>query len=117
MTGEERHRFYVGDGPDEWEYGLVNVAAFLAHAMTESISGDACDEFHWERNTYAAASGGGDGGNPQHYAISNSCGQNGQDYQSYACAADEGHMQCDVDRNLVLQATTSSVYKRWNCTQ
>lgn len=49
--------------------GLVNLAFFLANAMSESITGDSCDEMHW------AKSG-------SKYPISNSCGQNGRDYGS-----------------------------------
>lgn len=47
--------------------GLVNLALFLANAMAESIKTDSCDEVHWEKN---------DG----HFAIANSCGQNGRNY-------------------------------------
>ena len=30
-------------------YGLVNIAAFLAQAMKETIRYDACDENSWDR--------------------------------------------------------------------
>ncbi|KAL7532158.1 hypothetical protein ACHAXR_009762, partial [Thalassiosira sp. AJA248-18] len=99
--------------------------AFLAHAMTESITKDACDEFHWEKNSdgdvscssdKSSSSGGGGGGGKQgacgdnHYAISNSCGQAGMNYQEFQCMEGEEHMSCNVDRNMILQASTSVVY-------
>ena len=36
--------FYLGLGDDIAVYGLINVAAFLAQRMVESIKYDACDE-------------------------------------------------------------------------
>ncbi len=47
------NRFYVGeDGGNGAEgrhaHGLVNVAAFLAQSMFESIRHGACDEHSWE---------------------------------------------------------------------
>ncbi|MCB9620694.1 MAG: hypothetical protein H6724_14745 [Sandaracinus sp.] len=50
---------------------LVNLAAFLAQAMKETIKYDACDENNWDATN--------------NYAISNACGQLGQDYGSYDC--------------------------------
>ena len=113
ITGNKKHKFYLGNQPSEWEYGLVNVAAFLGQAMTESISKDACDEYNWEMNTDDFSNGKvtatvvkGD----QHYATSNACGQGGLNYQEYHCDAEESHMECAVDRNMKIQATTSEVY-------
>ena len=112
ITTNPNHIFYMGDldganaGPQEWEYGLINVAAFLSQAMAESISHDACDEFHWEQNTDADSSSR----TSEYYAISNSCGQESQNYQEFHCAQEESHMECPVDRNMVIQATTSRVY-------
>lgn len=51
-------------------YGLINVAAFLAQAMKETIRYDACDENSWDRV-----------GDDLMYPISNACGQLGQSYQ------------------------------------
>lgn len=51
-------------------YGLVNVAAFLAQAMKETIRYDACDENSWDRV-----------GDRLMYPIANACGQLGQSYQ------------------------------------
>ena len=44
--GVRRRR--LGREPRNFEYGLANIAAFLGHAMTDSIRNDACDEYHWE---------------------------------------------------------------------
>jgi len=118
ITGNTKHLFYVGNDNVEssWEYGLVNVANFLAQSMVESISSDACDEYSHESNTDDdAAKQGGDDGNTkkdasEKYAISNSCGQNNMNYQDMKCSADESYMACDVDRSMILQATTSAVY-------
>lgn len=43
--------FYLGEeGVDRgWDYGLVNLAAFLAQCMKETILYDACDENNWVR--------------------------------------------------------------------
>ena len=45
--GDDRMHFYIGqtDGSGV-VHGLVNVAAFLAHAMSVSIKYDVCDEFN-----------------------------------------------------------------------
>lgn len=67
-------------------YGLVNVAAFLAQAMKETIRYDACDENSWDRV-----------GDDEMYAISNSCGQLGQSYQVRRGAT--GHMMRAFERN------------------
>ena len=48
--------------------GLVNIAAFLAQSMKETIKYDACDENNWDII---------DG----KYPLSNACGQLGQSYQ------------------------------------
>jgi hypothetical protein len=41
--------FYLGaEGVDlGWEYGMVNLAAFMAQCMKETILYDACDENSW----------------------------------------------------------------------
>jgi hypothetical protein len=41
--------FYLGEEDVDlgWEYGLVNLAAFLAQCMKETIPYDACDENNW----------------------------------------------------------------------
>lgn len=76
-------------------YGLVNIAAFLAQALHESIHYDACDENNWDMINGASV-----------YPLSNSCGQLGQSYQDYTCSAAEAHMACEVDPTMTINATT-----------
>jgi hypothetical protein len=76
-------------------YALVNIAAFLSQSMQETIRYNACDENSWDIV-----------GPANKYPISNSCGQVGQSYQDYQCSAEDAHMQCKVDPNLELRATT-----------
>jgi predicted chitinase len=83
-----------GDGADH-TYGLVNLAAFLAQSMKETIKYDACDENSWD-----LVAG--------RYPASNACGQLGQSYQDYKCSAAEAHMQCEVDPTLEITATTNA---------
>ena len=41
--------FYMGDDtPEGHLYGLVNIAAFLAQSMKETIQYNACDENSWD---------------------------------------------------------------------
>ena len=108
ITGDPKHSFYLGNKGDEWEYGVTNIAVFLAHAVTLSIQHDACDEFHTDMNTDVAVATGED--NDEFYAISNSCGQYGLNYGDFHCGEEERHMECEVDPNLNLQATTSLIY-------
>jgi len=78
-------------------YGLVNVAAFLAQAMKETIRYDACDENSWDRV-----------GTDLMYPISNACGQLGQSYQDYHCSEEERHMECEVDPQMTITAVTNA---------
>ena len=88
---------YMGDeSPYGYEYGLVNIAAFLAQSMKETIRYNACDENNWDFD-----------GN-QMYALSNSCGQVGQSYQDYKCSKEEQHMACAVDPTMEIKATTNA---------
>ena len=43
-------KFYIGESAVEngHVYGLVNIAAFLAQSMKETIQYDACDENSWD---------------------------------------------------------------------
>ncbi|KAL7536851.1 hypothetical protein ACHAXR_007434 [Thalassiosira sp. AJA248-18] len=78
-------------------YGLINVAAFLAQAMKETIRYDACDENSWDRV-----------GSKLMYPISNACGQLGQSYQDYHCSEEEKHMECEVDPEMSITAVTNA---------
>lgn len=56
-------------------YGIVNIAAFLANCMVESIRYDTCDEGNWEESSLGG------------YPASNACGQNYRSYQDERCTA------------------------------
>jgi len=88
--------FFMGDdSPNGHVYGLVNIAAFLAQSMKETIKYNACDENSWD-----LVSGG--------YPLSNACGQLGQSYQDYSCADHEKHMECPVRKDMTITATTNA---------
>lgn len=83
--------FWLGD-PDatpevQMQQGLVNIAAFLAQSMKETIKYDACDENNWD--------------NANNYKISNACGQLGQNYADYDC-----DMACPRDPTMAISAVT-----------
>ena len=91
--------FYLGE-PDVdlgWEYGLVNLAAFLAQCLKETILYDACDENNWDLVN-------------NRYPLANACGQLGQSYQDYNCPAGQEHMQCPVDPEMQITATTHATW-------
>jgi len=73
----------------------VNIAAFFAQSMKETIRYDACDENSWDLF---------DG----KYPISNACGQLGQSYQDYECSEEEKFMQCDVNPQMEMKAVTNA---------
>lgn len=85
-------QFYLGEGYQEtYVYGLVNLSAFLANAMVESIQFDACDENNWQQVA-------------GRYAISNSCGQEGRSYQDEECGEE---YSCAVDPSMTIIGITS----------
>ena len=86
------YQFFLGnDDPNEAIYGLVNLGAFLANSMVETIQYDTCDELNWQ-----AVAG--------RYAISNSCGQQGRSYQDEVC---ETNYSCPVDTEMKTTAVDS----------
>jgi predicted chitinase len=88
--------FFMGDdSPNGYKYGLVNIAAFLAQSMKETIQYNACDENSWDLVNGK-------------YPLSNACGQLGQSYQDYQCSASEAHMACVVNPNMDIKATTNA---------
>ena len=88
--------FYMGDDSAQGHlYGLVNIAAFLAQSMKETIQYNACDENSWDLVNGM-------------YPLSNSCGQLGQSYQDYKCSESEAHMECLVNPNMEIKATTNA---------
>jgi len=96
QVGVAGKKIYTGGDCDHCHmYGLVNVAAFLAQAMKETIRYDACDENSWDRV-----------GDLLMYPLSNACGQLGQSYQDYHCSEEEAHMECVVDPEMTITAVT-----------
>ena len=91
IEGVGNFRLYLGEDGDPQDrrhlYALVNLAAFLAQSMKETVQYDACDENNWD--------------NTNGYLISNSCGQLGQDYASYDC-----DMACPRDNSMIISAVT-----------
>ncbi|KAL9184834.1 hypothetical protein ACHAXT_002611 [Thalassiosira profunda] len=90
--------FYMGEdlpGEEGTKVGLVNIAAFLAQSMKETIKYDACDENNWDVVD-------------NQYPLSNACGQLEQSYQDYQCPEGMEHMQCDVDPDMEITATTQA---------
>jgi hypothetical protein len=91
-------KFWLGDNAEDVRYGLVNVAAFLAQCMQETIKYNACDENNWSGPGYPASS---------------ACGQAGQSYQDYTCSPhlDQlagGKMACEVDPDMEIRATNQA---------
>jgi hypothetical protein len=102
-VGYSGKRFYLGPPPDsqsmpDLSYGWVNLAAFLAQSQSESILANSCDEYHQDSIDGL-------------YPISNSCGQFGNDYQSYTCSsgADKA-MECSVTSDMKVKASVSGKY-------
>lgn len=103
-TGVGKAKLWLGE-EGHTIYGLVNLAAFLAQSMQETIQYNACDENSWSDKTVVQKAGGAP------YSATAACGQLHQSYQDYKCSADEdaiaeGQMACDVDPNMQLQAYT-----------
>lgn len=99
-------KLWLGDA-NKHIYGLVNVAAFLAQAMQETIQYNACDENNWSDKATAATAGGST------YSATAACGQLRQSYQHYTCSAEEdqlagGRMACGVDPAMELRASTQA---------
>jgi hypothetical protein len=93
-TGVGSYTFWTGEdtspNPEETvNYGLVNIAAFLAQSMKETIKYDACDENNWDQTNG--------------YKLSNACGQLGQNYANYDC-----DMACPQDPSLQMSAVTNA---------
>jgi hypothetical protein len=87
--------FFLFDSTEDYYYGLVNTAAFLANAMVESISTDSCDENNEE-------------GINGRFAISNSCGQYNRSYQDEKCEGEDNSYSCEVDPNMQVTAVTAA---------
>jgi len=47
--GVDGKYFYIGDeSTNGYKYGVVNIAAFLAQVMKESLNSNSCDENNWQ---------------------------------------------------------------------
>lgn len=91
LTGVGDKRFYFGDATDDetlrMKIGAVNVAAFIAQSMVETIQYDACDENNWDTG----------------YPITSACGQLGQNYANYDCA-----LACPQNPTMKTSAVTNA---------
>ncbi|KAL7470586.1 hypothetical protein ACHAXS_010832 [Conticribra weissflogii] len=76
------------------QYGLVNLAAFLANAMAEGIRIDSCDEI----NEKASDETG------EFYALSNACGQFGRMYEEEDCEGAVESFHCPLDLSMEIIA-------------
>jgi len=97
----EKNWFFIGDGesPNSLQLGLINLASFVAHGVTQAIKYDSCDENNYEMVDFR-------------YPISNACGQNGRSYQDDMCTGgDEGEgYECEVDSSMEMYGVT---HARW----
>ena len=91
-------------------YGLVNVAAFLAQAMTDSIIHDACDELNVDHLEDDDTDGRGldDGGDIFRFPISNACGQHGRSYEDENCDTVDLQYDCKSQMDVELLASMES---------
>jgi hypothetical protein len=121
--------FYLSQDDFSSEYGmtlaLVNICAFLANAMVESIQFDSCDEWNgmmtgFDGTTTNSGWGGGvikmsdlSSVNGRYFPLSNACGQNGRSYQDedVECTIEDMNVSCDVDRLMDMRA---SVHPKYN---
>ena len=99
-------KLWVGEDGNS-NYGMVNIAAFLAQSMQETIRYNACDENNWSDRAVTQQVGG------EPYSATSACGQMKQSYQDYKCGAEEdaiagGKMACDVDPNMMARAHTQA---------
>jgi len=107
-TGIGSAKLWIGEGAtDAFRYGLVNIAAFLAQCMQETIQYNACDENNWSDGAVVRKHGGSP------YSATSACGQVHQSYQDYTCSAEEdvlagGKMACPVDPDMEMRAYTQA---------
>jgi hypothetical protein len=88
--------FFMGNNsPNGYKYGLVNIAAFLAQSMKETIQYNACYENSWDLVNGK-------------YPLANACGQLRQSYQDYQCSPSKAHMACAVNPRMEIKATTNA---------
>ena len=87
---------FMAGGPNGM-IGKLNIAAFLAQAMQETIRYDVCDENNWD--FYNGV-----------YPASNSCGQLGRNYQDYTCPVGSPYqgMECPLNSSMRCSASTNA---------
>jgi predicted chitinase len=91
----------VGDTADQRaKYTLINLAAFLAQSMKETIMYDACDENNWSNAATPTRPGG------PSYALDAACGQLGQVYSNYTCSGEDAGAECPQLPNAKITAVT-----------
>mmetsp|Transcript_21289 Transcript_21289/g.46201 ORF Transcript_21289/g.46201 Transcript_21289/m.46201 type:complete len:643 (+) Transcript_21289:160-2088(+) len=93
-----KFELWEGNG-NKYHYGLVNLAAFLANCMVESIEADTCDELNWQQVA-------------GRHAISNSCGQESRSYQDETCDMNEDIFSCEVVPEMEITAASVSSEER-----
>ena len=83
-------------------YGLVNIAAFLAQAMTDSIIHDTCDELNIDHldDDDTDRNGLDDGNDKFRFPISNACGQFGRNYETESCDSIDIKFDCKSQMNV-----------------
>jgi len=97
--------FYIGQDDDKnVNYGLVNIALFLAHATTRGLRSDSCEEVNHDLV---------EGKLP----FSNACGQHSQSYNTDICPMADVARECPLDTTMnVKQASVgSSTAPRFFC--
>lgn len=72
-------------------YGLVNIAAFLAMSVHDSIIHDSCNEVNTEIVNGLLP-------------LSNACGQYGRSYQDMTCPKGDEQYDCTVDSNMEIHS-------------
>ena len=125
------------DDNDGMTLALVNICAFLANVMVESVQFDACDEWNgiitgFDDTTTTTNDDhdgwGGRGGvnnkpislselsavNGRYFPLSNACGQNGRSYQEddddAECTINDIDVSCEVDRLMDMRASIHPTY-------
>jgi hypothetical protein len=86
--------FYIGQDDDKnFNYGIVNMALFLAHATTRGLKFDSCEEVNHHLI---------DGKLP----FSNACGQHSQSYNEDVCPMADFARECPLDTTMNVKQTS-----------
>lgn len=83
-------------------YGLVNIAVFLAQAMTDSVIHDTCDELNIDHldDDDTDRNGLDDRNDKFRFPISNACGQFGRNYETESCDTIDIKYDCKSQMNV-----------------